>query len=151
MPLNPGPSVPPSIQSQVMARVKTLLDGAGFCAAYRCRMTAFDPSQLPATNILPEDGEPDYLDTDSIDRIFRFKARHIAVAVDEVDAAVDCLYVAGQRALFADPTLGGLVRIIRERSQKWEMEKGSYDSVALAVIYEVEFDTSKKDPSIAGT
>jgi hypothetical protein len=141
----------PSIQSQVMAAVVTLLNGAAGRQAYRSRMTAFTPAELPATNVLPEDGEPEYLDTDSIDRKFRFKCRHMALAIDEVDAAVDPLYVAGQRVLFADPTLGGLVRIIREVSQKWEMDKGAFDSVALAVLYEVEFDTSKKDPSIAGT
>ena len=146
-----GSAIAPSIQSQVMAAAVQLLNGAGGCPAYRCRMSAFSASELPATNVLPEQGDADYLDTDGIDWKYRFKVRHLAEACDQVDLAVDPIYVAGQRALFADKTLGGLVRIIRVVSQKWEMDKGEYDSVALVVIYEVEFDTSRSDPSVAGT
>ena len=127
------------------------LNGAAGCPAYRCRMAAFSCEELPATNVLPDEGDADYLDTDSIDWKFRIKVRHEAVAVDQVDREVDKIYVAGQRALFADAYLGGLVRITRVVSQKWEMDKGLFDSVALAVIYEVEFDTSRSDPSVAGT
>ena len=138
-----------SIQSQVMAAIVAKLNGAGGANAWRTRMTAFKPAELPAINVLPDEGDVEYLDTDSADRRFRFKVRFTGVAVDEVDAAIDPIYVAGNAALLADPKLGGLVLFTRERSSKWEMEKGEFDTVALVVLYESEFSTSRNDPSVS--
>lgn len=137
-----------SIQSQIMARVVTLLGIAGAWSAYRTRMEVFSAEQLPAFNVLPDEGQVNYAEVGSMDRKFRFTVRHMAAAVNEVDAAVDVLYVAGVQALLADPTLGGLVRYLREMGQKWELEKGAQDQVALVVTYEVEFSTSRGDPSV---
>ena len=139
----------PSIQSQVMAMVVSSITGAGGATAWRTRMAAFNASELPAINVLPEEGEAEYLDTNSIDRKFVFKVRHITQAVDECDAAIDAVYVAAQKLLFADPKLGGLVRFVRENSQKWEFEKGELDTVALVVTYQAEFSTTRGDPSVA--
>lgn len=139
----------PSIQSLVIAKAVTLLNGVAGAQAHRCRMKAFPADQLPAFNVLPEEAEPRYIETQTIDRHFRFVVRHMGSAVDEVDAVVDPLYVGGQQALFADPTLGGLVRYTREVSQKWERDgQGAYDNCALVVTYEVEFATSRSDPSV---
>lgn len=137
-----------SVQSQVVAAAVAALDGVGGAQAYRCRMKPFPAAQLPAFNVLPDEGSSLYLEAAAIDRRFRFKVRHMAQAVDEVDATVDPLYVAGQKALLADPTLGGLVRYTREMEQKWERDgQGEYDNCALVVTYEVEFATSRSDPS----
>lgn len=134
-----------SIQSQVMDAVVTVLG----TNAYRCRMTAFAPSQLPADNVIPEDEESEYTNTDGMDHKFRFKVRHIGASVDEVDKAIDARFVAGYKAIMADTTLGGLVRVIRYLGKKWEMEKGELDQVALVVTYDTEFSTARSDPSVA--
>jgi hypothetical protein len=136
-----------SVQSQVMAKAVALLNAASM-NAFRTRMSAFSRSQLPAQNVLPEDGETEYLEAASVDRRFRFKVRYVEAAVDEVDAAVDLQYVAGNQALLADTYLGGLVRCTHEIGQKWEFEKGEVDTVALVVTYEVEFATTRSDPSV---
>jgi hypothetical protein len=136
----------PSIQSQVIAKVVATLRTPQF-PAHHTRMTPFDKEELPAYNVLPDEGASAYTDVTSIDRSFSFHVRHIAQAVDEVDAVVDPLYVAGQKALFADPTLGGLVMILREISSKWELEKGALETVAFVVTYKAEFETSRSDPS----
>lgn len=138
-----------SVQSQILAAVVATLNAGGGLTAYRTRMTAFAKAQLPAINVLPDEGDAIYLDSDSINRKFRFKLRHMAIAVDEVDAAVDSQYVAAQKKLFADPTLGGLTYYCHELAQKWELEKGEFDTVALVVTYEVEFSTTRSDPSVA--
>lgn len=139
-----------SIQSLILATVVATLNANGSgLNAYRTRMTAFAQSQLPAINVLPDEGEALYMDSDSINRKLRFKVRHMAIAVDEVDAAVDSQYVEAQKKLFADPTLGGLTYYCHELTQKWELEKGEYDAVALVVTYEVEFSTTRSDPSVA--
>lgn len=137
----------PSVQSQILAAAVAALN-AGGVSAFRCRMTAFSPEQLPAANVLPDEGQAAYTDTDSIDRHIRFKVRYTTQAVDECDAAVDAVYVTGSQALLADPTLGGLAIFTREMEQKWEMEKGALDTVALAVTYESEFSTTRSDPSV---
>jgi hypothetical protein len=139
----------PSIQSQIMAAAVAVTNGAAGAQSWRTRMAAFNPGELPAINILPDEGDAEYLDTDSIDRKFVFKVRHITQAVDQCDAAIDPVYVAASKALLSDPTLGGLVRFLRENSQKWEMEKGEYDTVALVVLYQAEFSTTRSDPSVA--
>lgn len=138
-----------SIQSQILAAVVATLNAGGGTTAFRTRMAAFSKAQLPAINVLPDEGDAIYLDSDSINRKLRFKLRHMAVAVDEVDAAVDLVYVAAQKKLFADPKFGGLTYYCHELAQKWELEKGEYDAVALVVTYEVEFSTTRSDPSVA--
>lgn len=138
----------PSLQSQILAAAVAAFNGAGGVVAYRTRMTAFKASELPATNLLPDEEDAEYNDTDSIDRRFRFKVRHTAVAVDQVDVTVDAAYIGGQKALFADVTLGGLAYATREISKKWEFEKGELDTVALVVMYETQFSTTRSDPSV---
>jgi hypothetical protein len=132
-----------------MAKVVATVNMPGVALAWRSRMSAFNAGELPAINVLPEEGDAEYLDTDSIDRKFTFRVRHITASVDECDAAIDPVYVAAQKLLFADPTLGGLVRFTRENSQKWEFEKGELDTVALVVTYQAEFSTTRSDPSVA--
>jgi hypothetical protein len=138
-----------SIQSQLMARVVAALNGAGGATAYRSRMTAFSKAQLPAINVLPKESDPEYNDTDSIDRRFLIDVRFTGIAVDEVDAAIDPIYVAGNAALLADRTFGGLAIFTRERTSKWQLEKGEFDTVALVVVYEIEFSTTRSDPSVS--
>lgn len=98
-------------------------------------------------NVLPEDENEDDFDTDSVDERFRFKVRFTGYAVDEVDAAIDRIYVAGHKALMADPKFGGLVIFTRKLSRKWELEKGEFDTVALVVLYEAQYSTLRSDPS----
>lgn len=141
-------SANPSVQSQILGTVVDTINADGG-NAFRTRMTAFARHQLPADNVLPDQSDALYEDSNSINRRMRFKVRHMAIAVDEVDAAVDAQYVAAQVKLFADPTLGGLTYYCHEISQKWELEKGEFDTVALVVTYEVEFSTDRSDPSVA--
>jgi hypothetical protein len=121
----------------------------GTWKAYRTRMESFNAEELPAFNVIPDKGETEYLSTDEITRRFRFTVRHMAAAVNSVDLTVDDLYLAAAQVILIDPTLGGLVRYTREISQEWKLEKGEYDSVALEVIYEVEFATRRNDPTIS--
>jgi hypothetical protein len=137
-----------SVQSQVIAAVVALLGAIGDAPAFRSKMSAFTIAQLPARNVMPEDGETEYTLSSAADRTFRFNVRHTVAATDEVDAAADPLYVATAQALLADITLGGLVTVIREGKQKWEMERGEIAVVALVVTYVVEFSTSRSDPSV---
>ena len=147
---SPVSMVGASLQSQVIAAVVDRLDQATSARAYRTRMSAFATAQLPAFNVFPDDGEAEYGTAGVVSRTFRFYVRHMAVALDQVDVAADALYVAGNKALMADPTLGGLVRSLREGKQKWEMEKGEVEIAALVVTYEAEFTTARADPSRKG-
>ena len=137
-----------SIQSQVIAAIVALLNAVGGPRAYRTRITTFGTNELPAYNVLPAEDDTEYETTDGTEHRFRFTVRNTAQSVDEVDVAVDALYVAGHKAILADPTLGGLVHICRERGSKWEFEDAEHDMCALAVTYEVEFSTSRSDPSV---
>ena len=115
-------------------------------------MAAFSPAQLPAFNVLPDEGSAEYAGaySGSVNWRFRFKVRCTAQAVDEVDTAVDPLFVAGSEAILTDPTLGGLVLTTRWVEQKWEREgEGQLDSCALVVTFESEFATSRSDPSVS--
>jgi hypothetical protein len=144
------PTINPSVQSQILGAVVTALNTTQWLA-YRTRMASFKADQLPAFNVLPDDGEPDYTDaySGSVDWRFRFRVRCMAAAVNEVDKAVDPLFVAGSQVILSDPTLGGLVRSTRYAGQKWEREgEGDYDQCALVVTFETEFGASRSDPSV---
>jgi hypothetical protein len=125
------------------------LNGAGGATSYRSRMAAFSEAQLPAINVFPKESDPEYNDSDSIDRRFLIDVRYTGIAVNEVDKAIDPIYVAGNAALLADRTFGGLAIVTRERTSKWEREKGEFDTVALVVVYEIEFSTTRSDPSVS--
>lgn len=145
-------ATPPSIQSQVIAAATAALNAstAGY-TAYRCRMAAFTPDQLPAWNVIPESGDPDYSTaySGSVDWKFRFRVRCMVASVGEVDAAADPLFVAGCQAILSDPTLGGLATVTRIVDVKWEREaKGEYDQCAEVIVFESEFGTSQNDPSV---
>ena len=140
-----------SIQSDVLDAVVAAL-GGDTGHTYRCRFTPFAADELPADNVLPEDETANYgVTTGEVELVHRFMVRHIAQAANLVDKAVDLRYAAAQKLILADPTLGGLVRTTRYVGRKWEMEKGEYDNVALVVTYEVEFSTSRRDPTVAGS
>lgn len=146
MPTSPNPS----IQSRVIAAVVAALATTSW-AAFRTRMAPFGKNQLPAFNVIPDDAAADYMTAYSgtVDWKFRFKVRCMAEAVDEVDVAVDPLFVAGTQAILADPTLGGLALITRLVDVKWEREgQGEYDQCALVVTFESEFGTEQFDPSV---
>lgn len=140
-----------SIQSQLVALAVAALQGAGGEAvvAYRCRMAAFKRAELPAINVIPKASEPEYNDVGSIDRRLSLEVRYTGVSIDEVDAAIDPIYTAGNAALLADPRWGGLATFTRELGSRWELEKGEVDTVALVVIYEIDFSTTRSDPSVS--
>lgn len=139
----------PSLQSQVLEAVVAVLGGSA-ANVYRTRMESFAPAQLPADNVLPADELAKNVTSGSIDLVHTFHVRHTAAAVNEVDKVVDARYVRAQQLILADPLLGGLVRFTRYKGRKWEFEKGEVDTVALVVTYEVEFSTSRSDPSLPG-
>jgi len=142
-----------SIQSQVIGAVVALLAtaGAAFATpvlAFRTRVESFDPAQVPAWNVIPEDGETEYVECAAVDRKFKFCVRNMVSAQNQADLAADPLYVVSTQALCADPSLGGLVRYTREISQKWERDgPASQDNLALVVTYQVEFATLRTDPT----
>jgi len=143
-----------SIQSQIIGAVVSLLTAAGATfqtpvLAFRTRVESFDLAQTPAWNVIPDDGETDYVECGAVDRKFRFCVRNMVAAQNQADLAADPLYVASTQALCADPSLGGLVRYIREISQKWERDgPASQDNLALVVTYQVEFATLRTDPTV---
>lgn len=139
-----------SIQSDILDAIVAAL-GGNANGAYRCRFEAFQASELPADNVIPEDESPQYDSINDIDNVFQFHVLHTGASVDEVDKAIDRRYVTGQHAILADPTLGGLVRMTRYRGRKWEMDGGkNLDTVTLKVTYECEFSQDKADPSKPG-
>jgi hypothetical protein len=138
-----------SVQSDILDAVVAALGGQAQ-NVWRTRFRPFGAEELPSDNVVPEDVQDFYEANDDLDRKHRFVVRHLAAATDAVDKAVDLRYVRAQRLLLADPTLGGLVRYTREIGCKWEFESASKDTVALAVTYEVEFSTSRSDPSVPG-
>jgi hypothetical protein len=142
----------PSIQSQIMAAAVAALNktDVGY-TAYRCRMAAFTPDQLPAWNVLPEEDAPDYsgASSGSVNWKFSFRVRCMVASVGEVDAAADPLFVAACQAILADPTLGGLAVITRLAGVKWERDaKGEYDQCAQVIVFESEFGTARNNPSV---
>lgn len=137
-----------SVQSVVLDAVVAAL-GGNAAGAWRCRFTPFAAADLPADNVIPEDEDPTYSDNSGMDLQHHFKVRYTAAAVDTADKVADARYVRGQKLLLADPTLGGLVKMIRYAGRKWEFEKGEQDTVAIVVTYQVIFTTSYRDPSVA--
>lgn len=138
-----------SLQSQILDAVVATLGGEQQ-NVFRCQMEDFGPDDLPADNVMPEDEQAEYVDNASLDLLHRFTVRHSAATADAVDVAVDARYVRAQQLLFADPTLGGLVTYLRYVGRKWELEKGKLEYVTLVVTYQVQFSTSRLDPSLAG-
>jgi hypothetical protein len=145
-----------SIQFQILDAVVSIL-GGNAANVWRVRFRNFDYRDLPAINVIPEDEQDEYQDTDSVERHFRFHVRHLTAAKDDAgapldgaDRAADQAYLAAYKLLFADRTLGGLVRIIREVGQKWEMEGATLNTIAKVVTYEVQYSTQIKDPTLPG-
>jgi hypothetical protein len=148
-------SIGQSIQSQIVAYVVGLLNAAGAenftvaVSAFRTRVEEYASTQLPAWNVIPDDGEAQYREVSAVDRTFRFCVRSMVSAQNQADLAADPLYVVSTQALCADPSLGGLVRYTREISQKWERDgNASQDNIALVVTYQVEFATLRTDPTM---
>lgn len=149
-----------SIQSRILDKVVTLLTAAAPAmaqpqpVAWRTRMDAFEQNQLPAWNVIPEDGETDPANSysNATAHIFRFCVRCSISANNEADKAADPLFTAAMPAILTDPTLGGLVNFTRYKSQKWEMDgTGALDGVALVLTFETEFATSRTDPTVAAS
>ena len=138
-----------SIASDVLDAVVAIL-GGNAAGAWRCRFRPFAVTELPADNVLIDQNSLDYQASDDVDRTFRFFVRHTVAAADAADKLADARYVRGARLILADPTLGGLVRYTREISAKPDMDQAEVELFALAVTYEVEFSTSRSDPSVAG-
>ncbi len=145
-----------SVQFALLDHATQLL-GGNSAGAWRCRFRNFALSELPCDNLLPEQSEALYDNTADVERKFRFHVRHMAAAVDDAgtpvdgaDRAADARYVRGAQRLMADRTWGGLIKIIREVGQRWEMEPGSLQIMALVVTYEIELSTQNTDPSLAG-
>lgn len=142
-------AIPESVQSRVLGAIVAVLGGSA-ANVWRTRMESFAQDQLPADNVLPADEQAKNVTSSSIDLVHTFHVRHTAAAINEVDKVVDARYVRAQQLILADPYLGGLVRMTRYKGRKWEFEKGEVDTVALVVTYEVEFSTSRSDPSLPG-
>ena len=140
-----GQSIASDVLDAVVARL-----GGNAAGAWRCRFRDFAVDDLPADNVLPDQSSLEYQSTDDVDRTFRFFVRHTVAASDGTDKLADARYVRGGKLLLADPTLGGLVRYTREVATKWEFEQKEFELVAFVVTYEVEFSTSRRDPSVAG-
>ncbi|HSU19909.1 MAG TPA: hypothetical protein VLI45_09230 [Acidobacteriaceae bacterium] len=142
-----------SIQSDILDAVVATL-GGNAANIFRCRFSSFATSELPGDNVIPQEEDPEYQDTDGVERKFRFHVRHLAAvtknAATPADKVADARYVRGAKLLLADITLGSLVRRIREVSHKWEMEQSELDVIARVVTYEVEYSTILRDPSVQG-
>lgn len=138
-----------SIQFAIADTLATVLGGEDQ-SAFRCRLSDFGIHELPADNVIPDDEDPEYLSTDSVEQRSRFHIRHLAAAVDGADQVADARYVRGARLLLNDVTLGGTVRRIKLVGRKWEREKAELQIVACVATYEVEYSTTIKDPSLPG-
>lgn len=141
-----------SVQSNVLDQVVALLTATGTWKAVRTKLSPWAQDQLPAFEVLPDEGEASYERAYSgvVKWTFRFKVRCIGAGTDGVDKVVDPLFVAGSKAILTDPTLGGLVTVTRYASQKWERDgEGANAPCALVVLFECEFATSQSDPSAA--
>lgn len=146
-----------TIQSQVLDAAVALLNTAGagmapMVNAYRTRVEAFEAAQLPAWNVIPDEGEPDPAKSYSgaTAHVFRFCVRCTVSVNNQADKAADPLYAAAVTALLSDPTLGGLVLFIREGAQKWERDgTAANDNLALVVTFETEFATARTNPTVA--
>lgn len=146
-----------TVQSQIMAAAVAALNAAGATMqppvlAFRTRVEAFAESQLPAWNVIPDDGEVDLVNSYSgaTARRFRFCVRSMVSAQNQADAAADPLYAAAVTAILTDPTLGGVALFTRELSQKWERDgAAATDNLALVVTFESEFATLRLNPTVA--
>ncbi len=140
-----GQSIASDVLDAIVARL-----GGNVAGAWRCRFRDFAVEDLPADNVLPDMSSLEYQSTDDVDRTFRIFVRHTVAGTDGTDKIADARYVRGAKLIMADPTLGGLVEYTREVATKWEFEQKEFELVAFVVTYEVQFSTSRRDPSIAG-
>jgi hypothetical protein len=146
-----------SIQSQIIAAAVAALNTSGAAmapavTAYRCRVEAFAPAQLPAWNVIPDDAEKDKANSYSgVDAWrLRFCVRCMVSAQNTADAAADPLYSAAVKAILADPTMGGLATFAEELTHKWERDgTAATDNLALVVTFETQFSTRRGDPTVS--
>ena len=117
---------------------------------YLCRFEDFGMDELPADNIIPEDEDPEYLNTDDVEQKGRFTIRHLVAQRDGALLGADARYVRGAQLLLADKTLGGLVQSCKLLGRKWEKEKATLEVMACVATYEIQYSTSLGDPSVAG-
>lgn len=148
-----------SIQSRALDYVVAALASAGAAlipkaSSARCQVEAFEQDQLPAYNVLPDEGEVEVANSYSgaTAEKFRFCVRCTVGANNQADKAADPLYVAARPAILSDPTMGGLVNFTRYVSQKWEKDgPAATDNLALVLMFETEFATSRTDPTVAAS
>jgi len=141
-----------SVQSQLLDAVVGVLAALDGAPAYRCRVIPFNPGQLPAYNVFPDEAEPQYEGaySGSVKWSFLWRVRCIVTGNDGVDKLADPLFVAGSAAILADPTLGGLALTTRFAGVKWEKEAEGLESpLALVVTFKSEFATSRSNPSVS--
>jgi hypothetical protein len=152
--------IAPSIQSLALDQVVAALNAAAAAAftspvkAYRCRVEAFDKGEPLAYNVIPDDGEYDSQNSysNATAHKLRFCVRCTVSAHNEADKAADPLFVVAMPAILNDPTLGGIVNFTRYLSQKWEKDgPAENDNLALVLMFESEFSTSRTDPTVAAS
>lgn len=144
---------PQSLQLQVTQHVAQLL------GADDCRLDTYGDDDLPATNIIPDDEDTEPEDDSDDLNTFKFHVRWIdKLPVQTVDgqptydarSACDARFLAADKLIAADLTLGGLVRRCRRVKRTWQMEQAGDRQVAHVATYECEFTTRRNDPSVGG-
>ena len=144
-----SPSMPPPEQSRQYAMMAAAAAAMG---ADLVRLAEYSVDELPAINVLPAEVDTLYEDANTAGKIGRFDVRHIASGTRSSPAwqTADQKYVSANKLLMADPTLGGIARIVREVKGRPEWENKELQIVAWVVTYEVEFSTVRNDPGVAG-
>jgi hypothetical protein len=142
-----------SVQSRILDAVVAALSGTGYTAS-RTQLTPYNAAALanaPQFNVVPLESMVDRSrsTTSASYRIFQFDVRCMGAAVNQVDKAIDPLYLLAVNTLLTDPTLGGLVVFTREVAQKWHFDTASQDVISHDVTFETEFSTARNDPSAA--
>lgn len=139
------------VLEQIEAAIVALL-GGNAAGVWDTRLTPFGPEELPADNLIPEDEQPDWAesDTDSVEVKAKFTLRHTAAAVNGAKDQAAARYLRAARLIEADPTLGGLVHYTRYMGRKWERERAETDTIACVATYEIQFSTTRIDPGAAG-
>lgn len=138
-----------SISSQITGAVVALLEATG-TPTYRVRISGFSKEHTPAYNVFPADLSPSYVAAGEQENTMRLMINCIAFAAEQVDLVIDPLYVAAEKALQKDITLGGLVKSFRLKQWGFKTDpKAEQDVGLLELQYEAEFSTVRGDPATA--
>lgn len=131
-----------SKREDILAYLKTRLNGVGGATAYRSREAAATRAEGVVIVIAPEEESVQLLGSGP-----GLVLRSLTVVVRVItrgaipDQVADPVLVAAHALLLADTTLGGLAALVQEQSTKFDFEIADQEALSTELRYEIRYHT----------